>query len=106
MAKRPNSHITGDGAIRKIASDLIPEEWTISIPDADYGLDMLVEVVRGNNTTGRLFFLQSKGTIESSTGGKINYTLSTERIKDYSNINLPVLFVYIVKRIICFGDDG
>ena len=97
MAIRPNSHITGDSAIRKIASDLIPEEWTISIPDADYGLDMLVEVVRSNKTTGKLFFLQSKGTIESSTGGRINYTLSIERIKDYSDINLPVLFVLYSK---------
>ncbi len=42
MALRPDNHITGDKAIRKISDRLIPDEWTISIPDSDYGLDMHV----------------------------------------------------------------
>lgn len=94
MAKRPENHITGDRAVRRIASDLIPEEWTISIPDSDYGLDMLVEVVVNNKTTGRLFFVQSKGTTNSYQDGTISYSMSVERICDYSRISLPVLFVY------------
>lgn len=97
MALRPNNHITGDNAIRKIASDLIPEEWTISIPDSDYGLDMLIEVVRNNKTTGKLFFIQSKGTLDSSDEGNISYSMNLERIKDYSEIKIPVLFVYYSK---------
>ena len=48
MALRPDNHITGYKAIRKISDRLIPEEWTISIPDSDYGLDMLIEVVSGH----------------------------------------------------------
>lgn len=97
MALRPNNHITGDSAVRKIASDLIPEEWTISIPDSDYGLDMLVEIVRDNKTTGKLFFIQSKGTTESSHEGAISFSMNLDRIKDYSEIKLPVLFVYYSK---------
>ena len=97
MATRPNNHITGDSAVRKIASDLIPEEWTISIPDSDYGLDMLIEVVRDNKTTGKLFFIQSKGTTDSSREGVISFPMSLERIKDYSEIKLPVMFVYYSK---------
>lgn len=97
MALRPNNHITGDNAIRKIASDLIPEEWTISIPDSDYGLDMLIEVVRNNKTTGKLFFIQSKGTLDSSDEGNISYSMNLERIKDYSEIKIPVLLVYYSK---------
>lgn len=97
MAIRPNNHITGDGAARKIASDLIPEEWTISIPDSDYGLDMLIEVVRDNKTTGKLFFIQSKGTTASSHNGVISFSMSLERIKDYSEIKLPVMFVFYSK---------
>ncbi len=94
MAKRPDNHITGDNAIREIAASLIPEEWTISYPDSDYGLDMLIEVVINNNTTGKHFFIQSKGTLDSSQDGIISYSLSNDRIKDYSKIELPVLFVY------------
>ena len=98
MAIRPDNHITGDKAIRKISDSLIPEEWTISTPESDYGLDMLIEVVRNNQTTGRLFFIQSKGTIESSDNGYITYSMDVARIEDYSKIELPVLFVYYSKK--------
>lgn len=98
MAIRPDNHITGDKAIRKIANNLIPEEWTISTPESDYGLDMLIEVVHNNQTTGRLFFIQSKGTTESSKNGCITYSMDVARIEDYSKIELPVLFVYYSKK--------
>ena len=97
MAIRPDNHITGDYAIRKILSSLIPEEWTISTPEADYGLDMLIEVVIDNTTTGKFFFIQSKGTLDSSRNGIITYSMDVERIKDYQKIELPVLFVYYSK---------
>lgn len=97
MALRPDNHITGDKAIRKISDRLIPEEWTISIPDSDYGLDMLIEVVKGNNTTGRFFFIQSKGTVESSKNGSITYSIDVTKLKDYSAIKLPILFVLYSK---------
>ena len=60
MAIRPDNHIIGDKAVRKISNNLIPEEWTISTPESDYGLDMLIEVVHNNQTTGRLFFYTIK----------------------------------------------
>ena len=79
MAIRPDNHIIGDKAVRKISNNLIPEEWTISTPESDYGLDMLIEVVHNNQTTGRLFFIQSKGTIESSANGYITYPMDVAR---------------------------
>lgn len=97
MAKRPDNHITGDYAIRKISAALIPEEWTISTPESDYGLDLLIEVVIDNTTTGKFFFIQSKGTLDSSRNGIISYSMDIERIKDYQKIELPVLFVYYSK---------
>ena len=98
MAIRPDNHITGDKAVRTISNNLIPEEWTISTPESDYGLDMLIEVVRNNQTTGRLFFIQSKGTMESSENGCITYSMDVSRIEDYSKMELPVLFVYYSKK--------
>ena len=97
MAIRPENHITGDKAIRKITDRLIPEEWTISIPDSDYGLDMLIEVVKDNRTTGRFFFIQSKGTLEHSNNGSITYSIDVTKLEDYSSIKLPVLFVLYSK---------
>ncbi|WP_394364321.1 hypothetical protein [Bacteroides eggerthii] len=40
---------------------------------------MLIEVVHNNQTTGRLFFIQSKGTIESSANGYITYPMDVAR---------------------------
>ena len=60
MAIRPDNHITGDIAIRQINAKLIPEEWTINIPDSDYGLDMFVEIVINNKTTGNFFLFNQK----------------------------------------------
>ena len=97
MANRPENHITGDKSVRQISAMLIPDEWTISIPDSDYGLDMLVEVVQNNKTTGKFFFIQAKGTSMQSRNGEISYTMDVDRIKDYSEIKLPVLFVYYSK---------
>ena len=56
-----------------------------------------MEVVKDNITTGRFFFIQSKGTIDSYNGGIISYSMSVERIRDYSQVQLPVLFVYYSK---------
>lgn len=97
MAVRPDNHITGDIAVRNISSKLIPEEWTITTPQSDYGLDMLIEVVNENVTTGKFFFIQSKGTVNSSQNDLISYSLEVERIKDYNKIKVPVLFVYYSK---------
>lgn len=93
MAIRGCNHIIGDKAVRKISDLLIPEEWTISIPDADYGLDMLVEIVKDNRTTGKFFFVQCKGTDKSVRKGKINYRIDLAHLKDYSEITLPILFI-------------
>ena len=93
MSKRNHSHIIGDKAVRRISDLLIPEEWTISIPDADYGLDMLVEIVKDDKTTGKFFFIQSKGTDKGVRKGKIDYRIDVEHLKDYSRIKLPILFV-------------
>ena len=94
MAIRPNNHITGDKAVNAISYKLIPAEWTISKPESDYGLDMLIEVVNKNETTGKFFFIQSKGTNASYKNGQISYLMDVARLKDYSQIEIPVLFVY------------
>lgn len=94
MATRPNNHITGDNAVRQISANLIPSEWIVNEIKSDYGLDMFVEVVEDNATTGRHLYIQSKGTTECSKNGIIQYSLSVERILDYSRVQEPILFVY------------
>lgn len=94
MAKRPDSHITGSKAVHHILDNLIPEEWVSNETQLDYGLDLFVEIVTNNQTTGNHFFIQSKGTKEDMVDGKITYSLSMERIIDYNKMVLPILLVY------------
>ena len=47
MAIRPENHIVGDKAVRKISDTLISEEWTISTPESD----------KSNSTTPSWAFL-------------------------------------------------
>lgn len=93
MAKRNNSHIIGDSAARIIEASLIPQEWIINPQTSDYGLDMLVEIVKDNETTGKMFFIQAKGSDTLSNNGTIHFPFSIERLRDYKRLSLPVLLV-------------
>lgn len=58
--QRPASHVTGDRAIQIFLSVCDPE-WVASPLPKDYGLDLRVEVARGQQVTGEEFFVQVKG---------------------------------------------
>lgn len=63
--KRPRSHIAGEQAVRWF-SDACPENWIVSPIQPDYGLDLRVELVRGEEVTGEEFFVQVKGRSKAS----------------------------------------
>lgn len=93
MAKRNNNHIIGDEAVNAIKASLIPQEWITNPQTSDYGLDMLVEIVKANETTGKMFFIQAKGTDTLSNSGTIHFPFPIERLRDYTSVPLPVLLV-------------
>lgn len=94
MAKRTISQIIGDTAIYKIKSILIPHSWIVNNQTNDYGLDLNVEICINGCTTGKFFFIQSKGTSQSSSEGRISYQMLVERLLDYSRVPIPVLLLY------------
>lgn len=94
MAKRTESQIIGDIAINKIKSSLIPDSWIINDQSNDYGLDLNVEVCVEGYASGKFFFIQSKGTRQSSSYGYISYEMKVERLLDYSQILIPILLIY------------
>lgn len=93
MAKRNNNHIIGDAAVNAIKTSLIPKEWIVNTQTSDYGLDMLVEIVEKNMTTGKMFFVQAKGIDKPSNKGQIHFPFPVERLKDYKSVSLPVLLI-------------
>ncbi len=54
--QRPASHVTGDRAVQLFLSACDPE-WIASPLPKDYGLDLRVEVARGQQVTGEEFFV-------------------------------------------------
>lgn len=93
MAKRNKNHIIGDAAVNAIKTSLIPKEWIVNTQTSDYGLDMLVEIVEENMTTGKMFFVQAKGIDKPSNKGLIHFPFPVERLKDYKSVSLPVLLI-------------
>ncbi len=93
MARRNSNHIIGDIAVREISASLIPPEWIINTQTSDYGLDLLVEIAKDDKTTGKMFFIQAKGTDTPSNNGTIHFPFSVERLRDYKSVSLPVLLV-------------
>lgn len=93
MAKRNKNHIIGDAAVNAIKTSLIPKEWIVNTQTSDYGLDMLVEIVEKNMTTGKMFFVQAKGIDKPSNKGQIHFPFPVERLKDYKSVSLPVLLI-------------
>lgn len=63
--QRPKSHVVGDQAVEIFASCCDPS-WVVSPIDKDYGLDLRIEVTRGEYVTGEEFGVQVKG--RSSVG--------------------------------------
>ncbi len=59
--QRPESHVTGDRAVEIFVACCDPS-WVFSPVSKDYGLDLRIEVTRGEYVTGEEFGVQIKGT--------------------------------------------
>ena len=93
MPKRPREHVLGDEA-QQAFKNLLPPEWIYRSKSSDYGVDGEVELVLPNDeVTGRLFYVQLKGTdVEPLTQAlKIRLKLST--VNYFRALDLPVLIV-------------
>jgi hypothetical protein len=66
MPTRPREHVLGDEAPEAFKR-ILPSEWIYRAKTSDYGVDGEVELVSPHGAlTGRLFYVQLKGTdIES-----------------------------------------
>lgn len=61
---RTEPHRTENKAIRHILNS-ISEDWLIrGLDERDYGIDLMFEVFNGKHATGRMAFVESKGTEE------------------------------------------
>jgi hypothetical protein len=91
--QRPDQHEI-DTAAQRLFERLLPDSWIARKQDPDYGIDYVVEVFEGGNSTGSKFDVQLKGTRRARIRGKtISFSLETEHVKYYLKLRAPVFLV-------------
>ena len=90
--QRPRKHQIDTEACNALRT-IVPSSSVIREIEYDYGLDFQVELFNESKSTGKMFYLQLKGTDKDITDDKVSYQLETKHIEYYSSISEPVLFV-------------
>jgi len=83
-----------DQRARKCLQASVPDDWTLTPPTDDLGLDYWVQVTEGGIPKNVNFFIQVKGSQSlQAVGTDIKHVLSTKKMLQYLETPLPVLFV-------------
>lgn len=93
MPKRPRQHQIEDES-RTAFRAALPREWVFRDSVPDYGIDGAVEIFDAAGLgTGRLFFVQLKGTDEVELARALAVSLRLHTCAYYGSLDLPVLIV-------------
>jgi len=90
---RPREHVLGDEAQDAFKSRL-PSQWIYRPKQSDYGIDGEVEVVSAKGAlTGKMFFVQLKGTDANGVRQALSVRLKIGTINYFRALSSPVLIV-------------
>ncbi len=92
MPQRPRTHVQ-ESASRSALQNLIPDEWTISRVENDYGLDERVEIFEGGFATALGFWVQLKSTDEQELWKALAEPVAISALNYMSAQAEPVLLV-------------
>jgi uncharacterized protein DUF4365 len=94
--QRPESHVIGEEAV-SIFLSACPSEWITMPIQPDYGLDLRIEMSKGNNVTGEEFFVQVKGrkNVKINHDGFVLLEISQATINYWLGKLHPVLIVLV-----------
>jgi len=59
--KRPTEHVI-ESISERILLEKLPPQWILRNIEPDYGLDKTLEIVKGDEVTGKEILIQLKGT--------------------------------------------
>jgi tetratricopeptide (TPR) repeat protein len=100
--KRPREHVLEEESKRAL-KNLLPVEWLVTDIEPDYGLDMEVTIVEGENITVKVLKLQIKATENIDNCQEMpSLRMYAKHLVYYENYPLPVLILYYVKSIEVF----
>lgn len=92
--KRPEQHIT-ETKSQRIFEKIVPVEWVCREIKPDYGVDYLVEVFENNQSTGKTFFVQLKGSTQEIKDDTFEKQITTDNLKYYNSLALPVIIICV-----------
>jgi tetratricopeptide (TPR) repeat protein len=88
---------------RRALKNILPAEWIPRDLVPDYGLDMEITIVEGEEVTNGVFAVQLKATDRIvDNQGMIPLRIKSQYLKDYEIYPLPVFILYYIKLINVF----
>ena len=92
--QRPTQHII-DAEAQKILQNLLPSEWAVRDLKPDYGIDYMVEIFENFQSTGKVFYIQLKGSDQEIKENTFHKQMDIGTLEYYSTHILPVLLVFV-----------
>jgi tetratricopeptide (TPR) repeat protein len=92
--KRPDQHIT-ETKSQRIFERIVPAEWVCREIKPDYGVDYLVEIFEDNQSTGKTFFVQLKGSTQEIKDDTFVKQITTDNLNYYNSLALPVIIICV-----------
>ena len=95
--KRTSTHWLEDES-RVAFRSFLPSNWIVRDKIPDYGIDMEVEIVEGEDITNKVLWLQIKATERSDNSNKpLSYPIETKYLKHYEQCRFPVIILLWIK---------
>jgi hypothetical protein len=94
LPQRTREHVL-EGESIKFIEQSFPPEWIIESGQKDYGIDLLIEIVRNSDVTGAHFLMQIKGTdLPKITESKyITYRCKTSTLQYFLERHELIIFL-------------
>ena len=98
--KRSKSHMIGDSFKAYLYKVIIPIGWIPREKHIDYGIDFELEIVKDEEVTGKIVWLQVRSTENINiSGNKVKFRIKLDLLKYFINCVFPViLLVYDNKK--------
>ena len=95
LPKRTRAHVLEEES-RQFVEQILPSKWVVESGQKDYGIDLVVEIVRGEYVTGAHFLMQLKATDELAVRKNecIAKACKTSTLRYF--LQRPELIVYII----------
>lgn len=99
--KRPKEHQL-ETESKNAFRNLVRSNWIVDEKNLDYGVDLEVRIVEGEDYKGRHVGVQLKGTSKSKSDLPIKFRIKTKHLKLYEKHSDPIFLLYFIEPLNTF----